>query len=71
MVRLFINDGTNSRLIREQPIPARTPSATVPAFQMQLVFGDYSPLLLPSTYSLRAATNNAETFNITVYGGDF
>ena len=71
MVRLFINDGTNSRLIREQAIPARTPSGTVPAFQMQLVFGDYSPLLLPATYSLRAATNNAETFNITVYGGDF
>lgn len=72
MVRLFLNDGTNTRLLREVPIPAITPSGTVPAFQIPLVFGDYVPLLLPtSSWSLRAATNNAETFNITVYGGDF
>jgi len=72
MVRLFLNDGTNTRLLREVPIAAITPSGTVPAFQIPLIFGDYVPLLLPtSSWSLRAATNNAETFNITVYGGDF
>jgi hypothetical protein len=71
MVRLFVHDGTNARLLREQPIPAVTPSATVPAFQIVIPFGDLSPLLLANGWSLRAATNNANTFNITVFGGDF
>lgn len=70
-VRLFINDGTNTRLLREIPIAAVTPSGTIPAFGVILTFGDYVPLLLPNGFSLRAATNNAETFNITVYGSDF
>ena len=71
MVRLFVHDGTNARLLREQPIPAVTASATVPAFQIVIPFGDLSPLLLANGWSLRAATNNANTFNITVFGGDF
>jgi hypothetical protein len=71
MVRLFIHDGTNARLLREQPITANTVSATNPAFQIVLAFGDMSPLLLADGYSLRASTEKAETFNITVFGGDF
>ena len=71
MVRLFVHDGTNARLLREQPIPAVTASGTVPAFQIVIPFGDLSPLLLANGWSLRAATNNANTFNITVFGGDF
>lgn len=71
MIRLFLHDGTNARLLTEQPVPARTPSGTAAAFQFTLVFGDYRPLLLAANWSLRAATNNAETFNITVMGADF
>jgi hypothetical protein len=71
MVRLFIHDGTNARLLREQPITANTVSATNPAFQIAIPFGDMSPLLLASGYSLRASTEKTETFNITVFGGDF
>jgi hypothetical protein len=29
------------------------------------------PIILPTGFSLRASTNNAETFNIIALGGDF
>ena len=69
MVRLFVNDGTNTRLWQEIPVTAATPSGTVQAFASTLL---NQALLLPNGYSLRAATNNAETFNVVVTrAGDF
>lgn len=76
MVRLFIHDGTNIRLFDEIPVLAFTPSATIPAWSVSvgananLATGKY-PLVLPSGFSLRASTHNAETFNVFVIGGDF
>lgn len=69
MVRLFISDGTNHRLWREVPVTAITPSATVQAFQDEVV--PTEPLVLPSGYSLRASTHNAETFNVIAHAGDY
>lgn len=70
MVRFFIFDGTNNRLIAELPVVAITPAATTPAFTADVVFDQ--GLLLQSTYQLRASTSNAETFNVTVTnGGDY
>jgi hypothetical protein len=63
MVRLFLHDGTNNRLLREVPVSAVTPSGTVPAFIAQLF---NLGLVLQSGWSLRAATHNAETFNVLV-----
>jgi len=71
MIRLFVHDGTNARLIDEVPVPAITPSGTVPAFQVDVTFGDNRPLLLPNLFSLRASTNNAETFHVVAFGGSF
>lgn len=74
MVRLFIHDGTNTRLLTELPVVAVTPSATVPAWESQLNSNSMSqvlPIILPSGHSLRAATNNAEAINILASGGDF
>ena len=74
MVRLFIYDGTTAWLYAEIPVAAITPSSTVPAFVATLqAFSnpDLMPLTLPTGYSLRAATNNAETFNVIAVGGDF
>lgn len=69
MVRLFINDGSNTRLLLEIPVTAAVPSGTVQAFTYTLL---NQALLLPNGYSLRAATNNAETFNVHVTrAGDF
>lgn len=69
VVRLFINDGTNTRLWQEILVTATTPSTTVQVWSATLL---NSALILPSGYSLRASTNNAETFNVSVLrAGDF
>lgn len=69
MVRLFLHDGTNARMLQEVSVGAVTPSATVQAWTQQLL---NLALILPSGWSLRASTHNAETFNVTVTrAGDF
>jgi len=72
MVRLFIaNSGASAiRLIREIPVVAITPSATQPAFRVEVVFDN--GLILENGATLRASTHNAETFNIQpIVAGDF
>lgn len=74
MIRLFIHDGTNACLLTEVPVTAITPSGTLPSWEAQLntnTMTQVLPLVLPTGYSLRAATNNAETFNVIALGGDF
>ncbi len=78
MVRLFIHDGSNARLIGELPVQAVTPSGTVPAWSAVVtsnssgIVGSVAlPLSVPTGYSLRASTQNAETFNVIGFGGDF
>jgi hypothetical protein len=69
VVRLFINDGTNTRLWQEVMVTATTPSTTVQTFNTALF---NQALILPNGWSLRASTNNAETFNVLVTrAGDF
>ncbi len=72
MVRLFLSldGGTTNRLIREIPVTAVTPSATTAAFRADLT--DLGIVLPNNTAVLRAATNNAEAFNVIVSrAGDF
>ena len=74
MVRLYINDGANSRLYDEVAVPAVTPSATAGTFQTTLASNQITfelPIILPNGYSLRASTEKAETFNVVAFGGDF
>jgi hypothetical protein len=75
MVRLFIHDGTTASLWAEVPVTAiSTPSGTTPAFSKYLTtanLSDLLPLVLPTGHSLRAATHNAEPFNVIATGGDF
>jgi hypothetical protein len=69
MVRLFLHDGTNTRLFREISVSAATPSATVAAYTSSL---SNLALILQSGWSLRASTEKAETFNVLVTrAGDF
>ena len=72
MVRLFLSldNGTTNRLIREVEIAARTPSGTTPAFRAELL--DLGIILPNANALLRAATHNAEAFNIIASrAGDF
>lgn len=74
MIRLFIHDGADARLLTEVPVTAITPSATLPSWEAQLNTNSMSqvlPIILSTNYSLRASTEKAETFNIIAQGGDF
>ena len=68
-VRLYIYNGTTAALFTEVIVTAVTVSASTPAFEGVIDF--LGGLVLPSGYSLRASTNNAETFNVVAFGGDF
>lgn len=68
MVRLYLFDGTNTRLFDEVAIAAATPSASVRATRVSTV---YTNLILPSaSWQLRASTHNAETMNVIALGAD-
>ena len=74
VVRLFVNDGTSSRLYCELPVAAITASSSARVFNgtfQAVTTPDLFPLVLPTGYSLRASTEKAETFNIIAVGGDF
>lgn len=69
MVRLFLNNGSVSILWKEIPVGATVASGTKAAFNY-LLFGQ--ALILPTGWSLKASTNNAESFNVIVTrAGDF
>ena len=69
VVRLFLNDGTNTYLWKEILVSATTPSTTVAVWSYALLS---QALVIKTGWSLRASTNNAETFNIQVTrAGDF
>ncbi|MDW8259432.1 MAG: hypothetical protein RML32_08310 [Gammaproteobacteria bacterium] len=71
VVRLFLHDGTNTRLLQEILVPAITPSTTVPVFSRSLMYVYPEILFLPSaSWQLRASTNNAETFNVFAFGAN-
>jgi hypothetical protein len=61
MLRVFIFDGTNTRLEREVTVEAITPSGSVRAFQKS-----FRPtgLKLTSGQKLQMSTHLAETFHV-------
>ena len=68
VVRLFLNDGTNTRLFKEVMVTATTPSTSVEVFRAVLAFAE--GLVLPLGWKLKASTHNAEAFNVVARGGD-
>jgi hypothetical protein len=69
MIRVFLNDGTTKRLLREIPVTATTPSGTVAGWEFDWTMSD--GIVLPTAaWSILVATNNAETFNAFAYGGN-
>ena len=68
LMRLFLHDGTNYRLIKEVEVRAATPSSTQPAFNASVTFD--GGLNLPTGWSLRAAPSKSEAFTVTAFGGD-
>jgi hypothetical protein len=68
MVRLFIFDGTNTRLFREYVVTAITVGAAVKSWDAEEAFYDF---VLPVNYILKASTHIAEIFNVIAFGGNF
>jgi hypothetical protein len=64
VVRLFLHDGSNSRLWTEVIVTAITPSTTVAVWSAEL--NDLGLVLKDDNWSLRASTHNAEAFNVCV-----
>lgn len=69
MVRLFINNTSDTWLFDELDVPAVTVSATQRAWSGEIE--PTTPLILPAGYLLRASTHNAETFTVFAIGGDY
>lgn len=67
MVRLFIYDGTNTKLISEIEIPAVVKSATDPTFETRIPLN----ITLKAGYVLKASTENAETFIVIAEAQDW
>lgn len=68
VVRLWIFTGSVYYLLSEVLVTANTPSTTLAVFSS---ISTYNNLMLPSGHSLRATTNNSESFNVIAFGGDF
>lgn len=68
MIRIYIYDGTNTRLFDEVVVNAITPSATVKAWQTVLVYRGESAIILGNAHEVRASTEKAETFHVTTVG---
>jgi len=67
-VRLWVYTGSTYYLLSETVVLAITPSTTQAVFSS---VSTYNNLMLPSGHSLRATTNNSESFNVIAFGGDF
>lgn len=70
MLRLFLSEdsGATWELWMEVPVTAITPSATVEAFEAEVIFA--KPLNLPGlVWELGVATENAEAQNVFIRGG--
>lgn len=71
MIRLFLSNGTVTRLWREIPVTATTPSATATSFSFILDLRGEDALVLPASYTLKVSTEKAEVFNVFAEGGSY
>ena len=71
MLRFYVYDGSNNRLIDEMRVPANTPSATVRTWVAEWVPRGGEVLLPSTSHQLRISTHNAETFHVTTEGYDY
>lgn len=64
MVRLFLYDGTNTKLFMEIPIPTSAQYAVVPAFTKVVNFRGFG-FMLKANWSIKVSTEVAQSFAIT------
>lgn len=69
VIRIFMHNGTAAFLFKEILVTAVAPSTTVPVWSTVLTFSN--PINLPPLWSIRVSTHNAESFHVTVVGGNY
>lgn len=67
MLRLFIDDGSNTRLVEEIEVPAVTKSAQDCSFETTIQCN----YRLKAGYILKVSTENSETFNVIANAADW
>jgi hypothetical protein len=67
-VRLFLYDGTNTKLLTELRIPAVTQTSTEPAFEQTIDLGNFH---LQAGWLIKASTENAESFAVSAEANDW
>ncbi len=70
MIRLFLYDGTNTKLLKEIPVMATTKSASAQSFSETVDF-ENSGFALKSGWSLKASTEKSEAMNVVAEGLDW
>lgn len=68
MVRLFVYDGTNTKLLTEIEVPAVIKSGVASSFSRTINLDKFE---LQAGYSIKASTQNAESFVVTVEALDW
>lgn len=69
VIRLFWNDGTNTRLYTEILVTAITPGTGTACFRYE--YTPSTPEVYPSGWTLKASTNNGQATNVLVLGGSY
>lgn len=67
MVRLFIDNGLTTSLIKEINIPEMKPTDVQKSFEITI----YEQMTLNNGYKLLASTQNSDTFNVIANGDDW
>lgn len=71
-IRFFINNGISTFLIKEKLVESTTATGAYEPYFTSLDFSTQdSQFIIPPNYILKAATYNAEPFNIIIHGGNF
>lgn len=69
MIRFFLTDGTNTRLITEVMVSLIAASISTPSFEADVPA--LAGMLIPAGWGIKASTHVAEDFNIVIEYGDY
>ena len=67
MIRLFLDDGSNTKLFWEESVPAVTQDSVTAGFQFTTQFG----MVLPNSWSVKASTQVADSFKVIASGNSW
>lgn len=70
MIRVFKRSGSTYYLLKEISVSAITPSGTVQAFESTLILNEFG-FYLEAGEMVYISTHNGESFNVSLFAGEF